>query len=423
MSQPQVSRHGLTFIFITCLLDAVGFGIVIPVTPELIMELAGEGLSQAALYAGWLMFLYALMQFICAPVMGNLSDRFGRRPVLLLSLLAFGLDYVLMGFAPTLFWLFLGRFLAGITGATFSTANAYVADVSPPEKRAANFGLLGAAFGLGLILGPVLGGLLGDFGARMPFFAAAGLTLLNVVYGFFVLPETLPVDKRRRFEFKRANPLGALMQMRRFPVVIGLFAALLLYQIAHDANPATWTYYTMFKFGWTELEVGYSLGAVGLALALVQGFVIRSVIPRIGERKAVYLGYSLMAVGYLGYALAPSGWVMYVFIVPFALGGLGGPALRGIMSNQVPPDQQGELQGSITSVQSFTAIFAPLVMTQLFGYFTADPAGYYFPGAPFFLASVLMIGALAVGRRRSPEGALRASPFSRASIPRRCPRT
>lgn len=390
MTESRPSRHALTFIFVTCLLDAIGFGIVIPVTPELIMELSGEGLAEAALFGGWLMFLYALMQFIFAPVMGNLSDRFGRRPVLLLSLLAFGLDYILMGWAPTIFWLFVGRFIAGVTGATFSTANAYIADVSPPEKRAANFGLMGAAFGLGFILGPVFGGLLGEYGARVPFFAAAGLTLLNCVYGFLVLPETLAKDKRRPFHIRRANPLGALAQMRRFPLVIGLFGALFCYQIAHDANPATWTYYTMLKFDWSEREVGYSLGAIGLALALVQGFVIRIVIPWMGEKRAAYLGYALMGLAYLGYGLASESWMMYAFIIPFALGGIGTPALRGIMSNQVPADQQGELQGSITSMVSFTAIFAPLIMTQAFGFFTSEESSIYFPGAPFVLASVLM---------------------------------
>jgi DHA1 family tetracycline resistance protein-like MFS transporter len=396
MSEPGSSRRALTFIFITVLIDMIGFGIIIPVMPELIMELTGEGLSRAARYGGWLLFLYALMQFFFAPIIGNLSDRFGRRPVLIFSLVAFGFDYLLMGLAPTIAWLFAGRFVAGIAGATHSTANAYIADVSPPERRAQNFGLMGAAFGLGFILGPVLGGLLGEYGPRVPFFAASGLALCNAVYGFLILPETLPAEERRRFDLRRANPVGALAQMRRYPVIVGLFGAFVLYMIAHDANPATWTYYTMLKFDWTEREVGYSMGFVGLGVALVQGFLIRAAIPRMGELRAVYLGFALMSLSFVGFAFASAGWMMYAFIVPFSLGGLATPALRGIMSNRVPANAQGELQGALASVMSLTAIVAPLFMTQLFGYFTSDAAPLYFPGAPFLTAGVLLLGSIAV---------------------------
>jgi len=396
MSEPSSNRRALTFIFITVLIDMIGFGIIIPVMPELIMELTGEGLSRAALYGGWLLFLYALMQFFFAPIIGNLSDRFGRRPVLLCSLVAFGFDYLLMGFAPTIVWLFVGRFVAGIAGATHSTANAYIADVSPPEERAQNFGLMGAAFGLGFILGPVLGGLLGEYGPRVPFFAASVLALCNAVYGFLILPETLPAEERRPFDLRRANPVGALAQMRRYPVIVGLFGAFVLYMVSHNANPTTWTYYTMLKFGWTEREVGYSMGFVGLGVALVQGFLIRAAIPRMGELRAVYLGYALMSLAFMGFAFASAGWMMYAFIVPFSLGGLATPALRGIMSNTVPANAQGELQGALSSVMSLTAIVAPVFMTQLFGYFTSDAAPLYFPGAPFLAAGVLLLGSIAV---------------------------
>lgn len=404
MADARAGKKALTFIFITVLIDMIGFGIIIPVVPELIMELTGEGLSRAAIYGGWLMFFYALMQFLFAPIIGNASDRFGRRPVLLLSLAAFGADYAFMGFAPTLFWLFVGRFVAGMVGGSYTTANAYIADVSPPEKRAANFGLVGAAFGLGFILGPVIGGFLGEYGPRVPFFAAAGLAFANVIYGFFVLPETLPKEARRPFSIRRANPFGAVTQMKRYPAVIGLLLALVFYRIAHDANPSVWSYYTMLKFDWTEREVGYSLGFVGLMLALVQGVLIRAVIPRIGEVKAVYVGYTMISLGFLGFGLAAEGWILYAFIVPWALGEVASPAIRGIISNQVPANAQGELQGAMTSLFSLTAIFAPLLMTQLFGFFTVPGTDYYFPGAAFVAAGLLVALCLAQVARtmRSP---------------------
>lgn len=392
MSQ-QAPRHALIFIFVTVLLDVTGLGIIIPVIPALIMELTGEGLSRASIYGGWLLFIYSLMQFLCAPMIGGLSDRYGRRPVLLFSLTGFGLDYILMGLAPTIGWLFFGRFLAGITGASTVTASAYIADVSPSDKRAQNFGLIGAAFGLGFIIGPVIGGLLGEYGPRIPFFAAAGLTLLNVLYGFFILPESLPERERRPFRWKRANPLGTLIQMRQYPVLVGLAGALVLLYLSSHATQSTWTFYTMEKFSWSEREVGYSLGFVGLMVAIVQGGLTRAVIPRIGSRRAVYLGFSLYAVGFLGFAFAARSWMMYAFVVPFSLGGLAGPALQGIMSNQVPNNAQGELQGAITSLVSLTAIFGPLLMTNLFGYFTGAAAPVYFPGAPFFTGALLVIGS------------------------------
>lgn len=393
MAKQTASKRALAFIFVTVLLDITGFGIIIPVMPKLIVELTGEGFGGAAIYGGWLLFIYALMQFFFAPIIGNLSDRFGRRPVLLLSLFAFGMDYIIIGLAPTIGWLFLGRAAAGVAGATTTTANAYIADISPPNKRAQNFGLIGAAWGLGFIIGPVIGGVLGDFGTRVPFFAAAGVALVNVVYGFFVLPETLPREQRRPFSMKRANPVGALLRMRLYPVVVGLFGVLFLYQIAHDANPSTWSFYTMLKFDWTPRQVGYSLGFVGLMVAIVMGSVIRVVIPRIGEVRAVYVGLSMMAVGFFGFAISTRGWMLYLFIIPFSLTGLAMPALRSIMSKQVPANAQGELQGAITSLISLTAIVAPLFMTQLFGFFTSARAPIYFPGAAFLAAAILVTGS------------------------------
>jgi DHA1 family tetracycline resistance protein-like MFS transporter len=327
----------------------------------------------------------------------------------------FGLDYLVMSVAPDLAWLFVARVVAGMVGATHATANAYVADISPPEERAQNFGKLGAAWGLGFILGPVVGGLLGGFGSRVPFLVAAALALANVVYGTFALPESLPPERRRPFRITRANPLGALRQMRAYPFVVGVLATVVLYQIAHDANPSTWTYYTMLKFGWSEREVGYSMGAVGILLTVVQAGGIRIAIDRLGQRATVHAGLLVMAVGYAGFSLSDASWMMYLFMIPFALGGVAMPALRGLMANEVPEDSQGALQGAITSIASLTAIGAPVFMTQLFGAFAGDGAtgaasaggGLYFPGAPFLAAAILVaLGAVWFARtlRVAPPG-------------------
>ncbi len=389
-------KAALTFIFVTVLIDVTGLGIIIPVIPQLIMELTGEGLSKAALYGGWLMFCYAFMQFACAPIIGALSDRFGRRPVLLLSLAGFGIDYVITGFAPTIYWLFGARIVAGITGASITTANAYIADISSPEKRAQNFGLIGAAFGLGFIIGPVIGGLLGELGSRIPFFAAAGLAFLNCLYGYFILPESLPKEKRRPFEWKRANPLGSLQQIRKFPAISGLVGVFFLLYMSHHATQSTWTYFTMDKFGWDEAMVGFSLGIVGISVAIVQGGLTRIVIPKIGEVNSVYVGLMFSTLGFLAFAFSPSGTVLLALIFPFALGGFAGPALQGIIANEVEDNQQGEVQGALTSLISFTAIIGPPLMTGLFGYFTSDSAPIDLPGAAFVAGAMLTFLALIV---------------------------
>ena len=381
------------------LIDTIGLGIIIPVLPRLIVDLTGTDLGNAAVYGGWLMVCYAAMQFLFAPVLGNLSDRFGRRPVLLISLAAFGIDYALMGFAPTIAWLFVGRLIAGIAGSTAATANAFIADVTPPEKRAQNFGLIGAAWGLGFIIGPVIGGFLGEYGARIPFFAAAALAGLNLLYGLVVLPETLTPEKRRPFSWRRANTLGAMKQMTTFPIVFALFGALVLYQIAHDANPAVWTFYTKLKFSWTERDIGFSMGMVGLMVTIVMGGLTRVIIPRLGETKSAYLGLAAGTIGFIGFALATKGWMMFAFIVPFSLIGLTMPALRGIMSRQIPENAQGELQGALTSIASLTAIVAPLFMTQLFRAFSEPGAAFLFPGAPFLAAGLFLLAALAIAGR------------------------
>jgi MFS transporter, DHA1 family, tetracycline resistance protein len=389
MSQKR-QNSALTFIFITMLIDVTGLGIIIPVMPKLIMELSGESLSSAARYGGWMIFAYASMQFIFSPILGGLSDQYGRRPVLLFSLLGFGIDYILLGFAPTLAWLFVGRIIAGITGASFTTAGAYIADVSPPEKRAQNFGLIGAAFGLGFIMGPVLGGFLGEYGARVPFFVSAGLTLVNWLYGYFVLPESLLPENRRPFEWSRSNPINSLLNLRRYPIVLGLVFPNVLIMIAGFATQSTWTFYCMDKFGWTEKMVGLSLGFVGVMAALVQGGLTRAIIPKLGNYRSISVGLILYCIGFVLYALANQGWMMFAVTALASLGGIAMPALQGVMSNQVPMNEQGELRGALTSVMSLTSVVGPLIMTQLFGYFTSTAAPIQLPAAPFWLASVLI---------------------------------
>lgn len=382
-------KSALSFIFITILIDVIGIGIIIPVIPKLIEELTGSGLSEASKYGGWLMFAYAVMQFIFSPIIGGLSDRYGRRPLLLFSLLGLGIDYIFMAFAPSIFWLFIGRIIAGIAGASFTTATAYIADISEPEKRAQNFGLVGAAFGLGFIIGPVLGGISAQWGARIPFIAAAILTLINVLYGYFVLPESLLKENRRKFEWSRANPIGSLMHLRKYPVVSGLVSCFTLIYIAAHAVQSNWSYYTMLKFHWNEAWVGYSLGFVGLLVGIVQGGLIRIVIPKIGQNNSVYLGLTLYSIGLLLFGVATTSWMMFAFLIPYSLGGICGPALQGIISSEVPPTEQGELQGALTSLMSVTSIIGPLLMNNLFAYFTSPKAPIYFPGAPFILGFIL----------------------------------
>ncbi len=399
------SNAALAFIFVTVLIDTIGFGIVMPVIPSLIMELTHVDVSRASLYGGWLAFAYASMQFIFGPIIGNLSDRFGRRPVLLLSLLAFGVDYFLMGLAPTIGWLFVGRAIAGIAGAAHTTANAYIADVSPPEKRAQNFGLMGAAFGLGFIFGPALGGLLGDYGARAPFFAAAALALLNMAYGLFVLPESLPRESRRPFHWRRANTLGTVLQLRQYPSISLLATVLFLWMLGHQVLPATWAFYTQQKFEWSPTEIGFSLAFAGVLMATVQAGMTRVLVPRLGERTAVLIGMTAAGLGYLGYAAAWQGWVMYPCMVVGMLAGLTFPSLNALMSHRIPKSSQGELQGAVASLFSLTAILGPVMMTQLFGYFTSEAAPFYFPGAAFVFATGLVLVALILfARASSPLG-------------------
>lgn len=405
MTPPLPTKRALTFIFVTVLVDAIGFGIIIPVLPELIMELSGEGVSAAARYGGWLAFVFAVMQFLCAPVLGALSDRFGRRLVLLFSLFSFGVDYLIMGFAPTLAWLFVGRTLAGMAGASFSPANAYIADVTPKEKRAQSFGLVGAALGMGFIIGPAIGGLLGALGPRAPFFAAACAAFANFSFGLFVLPESLPAERRRPFTWARANPAGTLAQIRKVPSVYGLLGALFLWQLGHQALPNTWSFYTIYKFGWSEAAIGASLAFVGVIVAVSQGLLTRVLIPRLGgERQAATAGLIAGSLVYIGYAFATRGWMMYVCMLPWFLAGMTYPSINGLMSRQVEADAQGELQGGIASVYGLASILGPPLMTQLFGRLSGPDAPVEFPGAAFLCAGLLAAAALVLLRRAPRDG-------------------
>lgn len=389
------------FIFITLLIDVTGFGIIIPVMPKLVLSLLGEGatLSLAATYGGWLISSYAITQFFCAPIVGGLSDRFGRRPVLLGSLFGFAVDYLFLVFAPSIGWLFVGRIIAGAMGASFTTAGAYIADISTPENRAQNFGVVGAAFGLGFIIGPSIGGLLGDFGDRVPFMVAGGLTLLNWLYGYFILPESLKPENRRKFEWKRANPVGTLVSLWKYPVIANMLIALTFVYVAVHAVQSNWSYYTMEKFGWTAKNIGISLAVIGFAFALVQGVLIRRIIPALGQIRSVYFGLGFYALGFLLYAFSTEGWMMYAFTLVYCMGGIAGPAMQGVMSGTVPPNAQGELQGGFTSLMSLTSIFGPPLMNNLFSFFTRPDGPYYFPGAAMLLGAVLTLISVMLARR------------------------
>jgi DHA1 family tetracycline resistance protein-like MFS transporter len=387
------------FIFITILIDITGWGIVIPVVPKLIQELLHADISVASQYGGWLSFSYAFMQFIFASVLGGLSDKFGRRPIILFSLLGFAGNFFLQAWAPTIMWLFVGRLLSGVTGASITTASAYIADVSTNENRAKNFGLIGAAFGVGFIIGPVLGGLLGQFGSRVPFVAAGILCLINFLYGYFVLPESLPKDQRREFSIKRANPVGSLMRLKKYPKILGLIVALILVYIGGHAVQTNWTYFTMYKFNWTPKTVGLSLGVVGIITALVQGILIRYIHPKIGNQKSIYYGLLFYSFGMMLFAFATQSWMMFAFLIPYGLGGIAGPAIQSVISAQVPRNEQGELQGALASLVSLTAIVGPPLMTNTFFFFTHNEAPFKFAGAPFFLASILMGSAAIVAYR------------------------
>ena len=382
-------RPAVAFIFVTLVLDILGLGLIIPILPKLIEQMHGGNTASAAHTVGLLGSLFAVTQFVCSPILGSLSDRWGRRPIILTSLFGAGLDYLLLAWAPTLPWFFIGRIVAGITSANISAASAYIADVTPPEKRAASFGLIGAAFGIGFVLGPALGGWLGEHHLRLPFLISAGLVFANWLYGYFILPESLQPENRRPFDWKRANPMGSLQHLRKYPVFAGLITSLLLLYTASHAVQGGWSYYTMEKLHWDERMVGLSLGAVGIVSAIVQGGLIRVIIPKLGQERSVYVGLGLYCLGFLLFAFSTQTWMMFAFIVPYCLGGIAGPALQGIISGQVPPNEQGELQGGLTSLLSVAAIIGPPLMGNLFAYFTAPGAPIYCPGAAMLMGAAL----------------------------------
>ena len=398
MTTPKKPRQaGIIFILITLFLDILGLGIVIPILPELIKTFLGGDAPSAARYYGLIAAVYALMQFLFAPLLGALSDRFGRRPVLLVSLFGLGVDYLILSVAPTLGWLVLGRVIAGIAGASITTANAYIADVSTPETRAQNFGLVGVAFGLGFIFGPALGGLLGSVNVRLPFVASAVLVLLNCLYGYFVLPESLPPARRSGFSWRKANPVGSIGLLGAYPLVAGLASAFIFISLAQRGLETVWVLYTGYRFGWGEQANGLTLALVGVMAVLVQGVLIRPTIKWLGERRTILVGLAFSTLTFLGYGLASEGWMMIAVIVVGAFGGVAGPAVQGLVAGSVPPDEQGKVQGALTSLISLSSIFAPLIFTTgLFSFFTSDAAPFKLPGAPFFLGTAFFLAGFIV---------------------------
>ncbi|MCT6764269.1 TCR/Tet family MFS transporter [Riemerella anatipestifer] len=389
MEKPHKSA-AISFIFITLLIDITGWGIIIPVVPKLIEELISGDISLASKYGGWLSFAYAVMQFIFAPVLGNLSDQFGRRPVILFSLLGFSANFFLQAWAPSILWLFVGRLLSGITGASITTASAYIADISTEQDRSKNFGIIGAAFGLGFIIGPVLGGILGQFGARIPFLAAGILCLINFIYGFFILPESLSKEHRRKFNWKRANPIGSLLQLRKHPELYSLILAWFLVYIASHAVQTNWAYFGIYRFSWNETIVGISLGVMGGLTALVQGVILRKINPKIGNERSIFYGIGMYSIGMLLFSFAGSSWMMFAILGIYCFGGIAGPSLQSVISTKVSASEQGDLQGALTSIISLTSIIGPPLMTNIFYYFTHNDAPFKFAGAPFFVGFILM---------------------------------
>lgn len=390
------NRLPLIFILITVMLDSMGIGLIMPVMPDLIQELEAGDLGQAALWGGILAAIFAVMQFLFGPVIGGLSDRFGRRPVLLIALVVMAFDYVLMAVAGTIWLLVIGRIIGGITAATQSTASAYMADISKPEDKSANFGLIGAAFGMGFVLGPLMGGLLAEYGTRAPFWAAAVLAGANAIFGYFALPETITDRIRRPFSLRRANPLGAFKHIGQLPGLGRLMGMSFIYGIAFFVYPSIWAYFGKLQFGWGPGMIGLSLGAFGIGIAIVQGVLIRPILARIGERNAVLLGLGVDVVAFVALGFVTNGWIALALTPLTALGSIAGPALQGIMSRTAPDDQQGELQGALTSINAVASIAAPLAMTQVFFYFTHENAPIYLPGAPFILSAILVVGAIGV---------------------------
>ena len=397
---PQAPRRAaLTFIFVTVVLDMLALGMVVPVLPHLIEDFLGGDIPRAAQLVGFFSTVWAVMQFFSMPVMGALSDRFGRRPVILLSNVGLGLDYLLMALAPNLWWLFVGRMISGITAASISTSTAYVADVTPPERRAEGFGFLGVAFGLGFVLGPALGGLLGSVDPRLPFWAAACASLVNAAYGYFILPESLPRASRRAFDWRRANPLGSLRFLRAHNEVFALAGAAFLSNLTHAVLPAVFVLYAAYRYGWDEVAVGFALAAVGISSALVQGVLVGPLVRRFDERRVMIGGLLAGTAGFMLYAFAPTG-VWFIAAIPIVgLWGVAGPASQGILTRAVGPSAQGELQGALGSLAGIATMIGPMVFATVFAWSIRDGASWHFPGSAYALAGVFLALAAAIAER------------------------
>ena len=394
MATPR--KPAVNFILLTVLIDVIGFGIIIPVLPRLLADMENVSINEASKYGGYLLTAFAIAQFIFSPIMGALSDQYGRRPLLLLALLGLTIDYLILAFAPSYGWLMVGRVLAGVCGASFTTASAYIADVSSPANRAKNFGMIGAAFGLGFIIGPLLGGVFGEIGVRVPFYVAAGLAFVNFAYGYFILPESLPPERRRPFNWRRANPVGTLKQLYSYTGIGLLLIAFFLLNLASHAVNTNWAYFTMYRFGWTEFTVGLSLAAAGALIGLAQGGLSQKVNNYFGNGRAIYLTMALYGIGMLCFAFATASWMMFVFLIPLCFGSICTPSLQSYLSSRVGDDEQGELQGGLTAISSLTTIFGPLIMTGIFYYTTKEDTPLYLPGSAFLLAFGLIVIAFAM---------------------------
>ena len=393
-------RAGMAFIFITLFIDILGIGIIVPILPELIKILLDGDVTQAGYYYGVIIAVYALMQFLFAPIIGALSDRFGRRPIILLSLLGLGADYLIQAWAPSVEWLFLGRLIAGIMGASLTAANAYIADVSTAETRARNYGLAGVAFGLGFIFGPAVGGLLGSINLRLPFIAAAVLAFINLMYGFFVLPESLPPDRRSSISWRNLNPLSSILRLKNYPLVAGLSITVIFTSLAQRGLESVWVLYTGYRYGWNEQTNGLTLGLVGLMAVIVQGLILKPIFASLGERRTIVLGLTVSMLALLGYAMASEGWVVLIIIIVGSLSGVALPTIQSLVAGSVDQSEQGAIQGALTSLVSLTSVLAPLIFTAgLFSFFTSELAPVVLPGAPFYLGSFLMLISLLVLRR------------------------
>jgi DHA1 family tetracycline resistance protein-like MFS transporter len=396
---PGRRQAAFAFVFVTVLLDMLALGMVIPVLPKLIENFLAGDTARASEFVGLFASVWALMQFLFSPVQGALSDRFGRRPVILVSNFGLGLDYIVMALAPNLAWLFAGRVISGICAASISTSFAYIADVTPPEQRSARFGMIGAAFGVGFVIGPAVGGMLGALDPRLPFWAAAGFSLLNGLYGLLVLPESLAPDKRMPFAWRRANPVGALMLLRTHQELFGLAAATFLAQVAHVALPAVFVLYAGYRYGWGEQAVGFTLALVGACAVVVQAGLVGRSVKRFGERGTLVIGLLAGALGFAIYGLAPTGWVFCAGVPVMALWGLASPAAGGLMSKHVSPSEQGQLQGANASIQSVANLVAPGIFAVLFAYAIGAGRDWHLPGAPYLLAAVLLVAAAALAWR------------------------